>query len=76
VNETVLNGNWNYRKDIGYMPQVARYPENMKVYELLDFIKGLRKQEPVFEQELIDQFALGPNWKNSCVPFPEGTGKK
>lgn len=58
VNGIELNGNWDYRKDIGYMPQVARYPENMKVNELLSFIKKLRDQDPVYEEELIDQFSL------------------
>lgn len=58
VNDTLLNGNWLYRRDIGYMPQVARYPENMKVRELFDFISGLRRQEPVCEEELIRQFSL------------------
>jgi len=58
VNGTRLNGDWLYRRDIGYMPQVARYPENMRVYELLNFIKGLRDQEAVYEQELIEQFNL------------------
>ncbi len=58
VNGTRLNGNWLYRRDIGYMPQVARYPENMRVRELLDFIKGLRDQEAVYENELIEQFSL------------------
>lgn len=58
VNDIKLNGNFDYRKDIGYMPQVARYPENMKVSELLAFIKGLREQEALFEEELIDQFSL------------------
>ncbi len=58
VNGIKLNGNFEYRKDIGYMPQVARYPENMRVNELLEFIKGLRDQEAVYEEELIDQFSL------------------
>lgn len=58
INGIKLNGNWDYRKNIGYMPQVARYPENMKLYELLDFIKGLREQKAVYEQELIEQFSL------------------
>lgn len=58
VNNTELNGTWTYRKDIGYMPQVARYPENMKVSELFEFIRGLREQPPLFEEELIDQFNL------------------
>lgn len=58
INGTKLNGNWNYRNDIGYMPQVARYPENMKARELFEFIKGLREQDAVFEEELIEQFAF------------------
>jgi Cu-processing system ATP-binding protein len=58
VNGNELNGDWLYRKDIGYMPQVARYPENMIVRELLEFIKGLREQEAVYEEELIEQFSL------------------
>lgn len=58
VSGTVLNGNWAYRRDIGYMPQVARYPENMKVSELFEFIKGLRNQPPVYEDELIELFNL------------------
>lgn len=58
VNGTQLNGNFDYRKDIGYMPQVARYPENMKVNELLNFIKKLREQNAVYEEELIAQFSL------------------
>ncbi len=58
VNGTRLNGDWLYRRDIGYMPQVARYPENMRVYELLNFIKGLRDQDAVYEHELIEQFNL------------------
>lgn len=58
VNGQKLNGNWTYRKDIGYMPQVARYPDNMKVSELFRFMKGIREQEAVFEEELIDKFKL------------------
>ncbi|MCC5914718.1 MAG: ABC transporter ATP-binding protein [Balneolaceae bacterium] len=53
-----LDGDWLYRRDIGYMPQVARYPENMKVSELIEFMKGLRDQEAIYEQELITQFSL------------------
>lgn len=60
LNGHLLNGDAAYRNDIGYMPQVARYPETMTVRELLDFIKGLRNQEAVHEDALIEQFHLGP----------------
>lgn len=58
VNGVTLNGNYAYRSDIGYMPQVARYPENMKVQEVFDFITGLRNQDDIYREELIDQFNL------------------
>lgn len=53
-----INGDSKYRQDIGFMPQIAQYPENMKVQELFDFIKELRNQEAVYEEELIDIFSL------------------
>lgn len=76
VNETILNGDWQYRKNIGYMPQVARYPENMKVYELFAFIKGLRDQEAVYEQELIEQFNLGPELEKPLRTLSGGNRQK
>ncbi len=76
VNDVKLNGTWLYRQNIGYMPQVARYPENMKVFELFDFIKGLRDQEPVFERELIEQFQLGPELEKSLRVLSGGNRQK
>jgi len=71
-----LNGNWKYRENLGYMPQVARYPENMKVSELLDFIKGLRNQEAVYENELIEQFNLGPELNKQLRTLSGGNRQK
>ena len=76
VDEAKLNGNWQYRENLGYMPQVARYPENMKVYELLDFIKGLRKQDPIYEEELIEQFNLGPELDKQLRTLSGGNRQK
>ena len=76
VNGTRLNGDWQYRREIGYMPQVARYPENMKVVELFDFIKGLRSQEAVYEQELIEQFNLRPELEKPRRPPSGGSRQK
>ena len=76
VNGTPLNGDCLYRENIGYMPQVARYPENMKVYELFEFIKGLRKQKPVYEQELISQFNLQPELEKQLRNLSGGNRQK
>lgn len=34
---------WQYRSDIGYMPQIGRYPENMTIGQVLDMMKDIRK---------------------------------
>ena len=76
INETKLNGNWQYRENLGYMPQGARYPENMKVYELLEFIKGLRDQDPIYEEELIEQFNLEPELNKQLRTLSGGNRQK
>lgn len=58
INNTVLNGNYQYRRYIGYMPQQARYPENMYASELFDFMENLRGKPGVFKDQLIEEFNL------------------
>lgn len=35
---------YTYRNDVGYIPQIAHYPENLTVKELLELIDGFHKQ--------------------------------
>jgi len=58
INNVELNGGSEYKQDIGYMPQVARYPENMKVGELFHFIKKIRGVSDTSEEKLIEIFEL------------------
>jgi Cu-processing system ATP-binding protein len=48
---------WQYRKQIGYLPQIARFPENLKVKELIRMIKDIRRKEGN-EHPLIEMFDL------------------
>ncbi len=43
LDENVKN-NWHYRKKIDYLPQIANFPNNLKVYELFTMLKDLRGQ--------------------------------
>lgn len=36
-------GDWDYRRNIGYMPQIGRYPDNMRVGQVFDMIKEIRQ---------------------------------
>lgn len=58
IGDRAVTGEWDYRRQIGYMPQVARYPERLRVQELFEFIRDLRGQEAPLEQELIERFEL------------------
>ena len=42
VNGATLNGDPAYRADIGYMPQSARFPENLTGGEVVAMLRGLR----------------------------------
>jgi Cu-processing system ATP-binding protein len=53
-----LTGDAAYRSRIGYMPQTARYPENLTVREILAMIRDLRGDVQETDEELIDLFDL------------------
>jgi len=53
-----IEGEWLYRSKIGYMPQIARYPENMTIGELFEFIKNMRGSDTNRDRELLEYFDL------------------
>ena len=58
VNGYLLDGSGEYRQWIGYMPQIARFPQDLKVHEVLTMIKRLRSNSPQLENSLIELFGL------------------
>ena len=57
VNEQIIDGDPSYRKIIGYMPQIGRYPDNMKIGQLFSMLKQIRKTETSqTDEELIKKF--------------------
>lgn len=58
IQEEDIRGKWMYRKDISYLPQIAKFPENLKVRELVKMVKDIRQQEAPHEEEIIQTFNL------------------
>ncbi len=58
VNNQLIAHAWQYRSNIGYMPQISRFPENIKVRQLFEMIKDIRKHKSVLDEELYLQFEL------------------
>lgn len=59
VNGKKIIKHWDYRKDIDYLPQIANFPGNLSVTELIKMIKDLRGK-PARDKELISLFKLEP----------------
>lgn len=76
INDVHLNGSCEYRRYIGYMPQMARYPENMRLRELVNFIITIRGEQPVFQEELIDLFELKKEIDKPLRTLSGGTKQK
>lgn len=55
-NASVLN-QWDYRNDLNYLPQIANFPANLSVIELIKMVKNLRPKASN-ESELISLFGL------------------
>jgi Cu-processing system ATP-binding protein len=72
-----IKHNWEYRADIGYMPQIGRYPENMTIGQVLDMMKDIRgKKDDRLDKELIDRFALKDMLKKRMRTLSGGTRQK
>ncbi|MBX7044049.1 MAG: ABC transporter ATP-binding protein [Ignavibacteria bacterium] len=56
VNGKEIKGSYEYRHDIGYMPQNVNYPHNLRVSELFEILSELRSAEK--DEELIREFRI------------------
>ena len=55
-----VNGDAAYRARIGYMPQIARFPENLRGDDLVRMLTDLRGPAQPRDEELLELLALGP----------------
>nr|AWJ66133.1 ABC transporter, ATP-binding protein [uncultured bacterium] len=70
-----IKGQWAYRNKIDYLPQIARFPENLTVSELLKMVKDLRAAA-ANDDELIAFFELEPFLKKRLGNLSGGTRQK
>ena len=70
-----IKNKWAYRKDIEYLPQIANFPGNLKVKELVHMIKDLH-QGSTNDEQLIDLFGLKPFLNKKLSTLSGGTKQK
>ncbi len=72
-----IKNNWQYRKQIGYMPQIGRYPDNMSIGQLLTMMKDIRSNnDNGFDEELLYAFGLDKILDKRMRTLSGGTRQK
>lgn len=67
---------WRYREEIGYMPQIGRYPENMTIGQVLDMMKDIRGGRTGYDDDLIKAFSLESLMNKRMRTLSGGTRQK
>ncbi len=70
-----IKKNSTYRNKIDYLPQIANFPSNLKVKELIKMIKDLRENSSD-DERLIELFDLKPFLNKKLATLSGGTKQK
>lgn len=65
-----------YRARVGYMPQIARFPENLSAAELVAMLTDLRGTGAAVDDELVGRFALAEHMAKPLRTLSGGTRQK
>ncbi len=76
VNGIKTNSDSSYRKNIGYMPQIGKYPDHMKVYQVFELIEKIRMADCKKDYELYESFQISSIANQYMYTLSGGTRQK
>jgi Cu-processing system ATP-binding protein len=65
-----------YRTRLGYMPQIARFPENLSAAELIAMLRDLRGDDAIIDDDLVSRFKLEDQLRKPLRTLSGGTRQK
>ncbi|MEO5943235.1 MAG: ABC transporter ATP-binding protein [Ferruginibacter sp.] len=72
-----IQHHWQYRANIGYMPQIGRYPDNMTIGQVLSMMKDIRGNTAGnLDEELVTTFGLKDQLQKRMRTLSGGTRQK
>lgn len=71
-----IDGAGAYRARIGYMPQIANFPENLTGAHLLEMLSGVRGTPVKIDDDLLHAFALEPHLRKPLRVLSGGTRQR
>ena len=75
LGKSILNS-FAYRSDIGYMPQIGRYPENIRMGQLIRMMQDMRPDCQELDLELLEAFGLNTMLDKAMHTLSGGTRQK
>lgn len=75
-NEKSILKEFKYRENIGYMPQIGRYPDNMTIGQIIEMIKEIRNSDAVLDEDLVKAFQLKKMFGKQMRTLSGGTTQK
>lgn len=75
-NQQLITADETYRKFIGYMPQIGRYPENMTIIQLINMMKDIRCTEKNYDDTILKQYILPEMYNKKMQTLSGGTTQK
>ena len=76
INAKSIKNDFEYRRLIGYMPQIGRYPDNMTISQVFEIIKKIRNHDTALDEELPEQFQLHTMLDKKMCILSGGTTQK
>lgn len=77
VDDQLITSDHSYREKIGYMPQIGRYPDNMKVGQLFKMLQNIRNiPSEKLDKTLLSQFELEKIFEKPMRTLSGGTRQK
>ncbi len=69
-------GDYLYRENIGYMPQIGRYPDTMTIGQIIEMIKQIRNSNEELDEDLLKAFELDKMFDKQMRTLSGGTTQK
>jgi Cu-processing system ATP-binding protein len=69
-------GDYLYRENIGYMPQIGRYPDNMTIGQIIEMIQKIRNSNKPLDVDLLKAFQLEALFDKQMRTLSGGTTQK
>lgn len=76
IDDKIINGEFEYRNSIGYMPQTPSFPENLTVKNIFEMVMDLRNSNKEIDEELVKKFNLNNEMNKRLKNLSGGTLQK